>query len=576
MHYRYRERGAATLVTAVILLIAMSVITLAGARIAMNKQRISANSTHAERAFYNAEEGIENAIAYVKYNHADIASTEPDGWLHASSSPRWLNCASSDTSLPCGDGENNLYGADWLYYGPIPNLATPEGDYEHQVWALSDSVDDDAPTRPFMGCLNLGLTALLPSVTGALVNTVNGLLNTLGGLLGQPGLGLPSDLCLPLNFSSSGNNLPASKINPSLRLISESTNPNDALAGTAVAQQALSTASLFAWQPMAPLMVNGTVDLTGDVRVFGNARPPTVAPYDWSILQLNDVLGLNITNMLGLKVQNDVASLAPLLNLTVAEVLALDWNVTMPLSIWAESNTTLHKQTKKGLLDIGLSNARTCAPEYDGSADPVCLPLSQSITIPANSIFLLVPPTSVSLRLYLADVQDEHNLVSMIGGLLDSGSPVDFPDDLMEHVFGIPSADYAELQADATEIPNCNSLDSSSTGLYWVKGNCTLKGKIGSADSPPIVITNGNIDFADGMHFSGLLYMRGPSGTKINAPDLPAVRPTVLGAIVSESKIISNGDYNLVYDHQSLRASGYRAGEITRLPGGWTDQLTGP
>lgn len=574
MRFHAHQSGAVTLVMALVLLTAMSVLTLAGARIAINKQRITANTAHAQHAFYTAEAGIDNAIAYVRANHTRVASTDTYGWLHASSSPKWQPCSTSLTAVPCGDGTSNLYGSDWQYYGPVPNLAAAEGDYTYSVWALSDTLTDPPPTNADLGCLNLGLTALLPSVTGVLVGTVNGLLNTLFTLLGLPVMNLPSNLCLPLNFSGNEWEWEPSSMNPNLRLVSEATHPADVLGGRAQTQQELATSSLFAAPPMAPLMVDGTVDLTGDIRVFGNPRPPTTPPYDWSVLNLNDVLGLNVTSLLDTHLNSGhAATLAPLLNLTTAEVLALDWNVTFPLSIWSHANTKLHAA---GVGAGILSSARTCTPPYDGTTDPACLTLSQQVDIPAGSIALFTPLVNINLKLFLPDIQDEHNLVSVVSGLLDTSSPVDFPDDVMAHIFGVAATDYADLQADSVQLSNCSSLNSASTGMYWITGGCTISGTVGSASSAPIVFVNGHLTLADGAHFSGLLFLRGPSATKIIGPSSPAVRPTVLGAIVSEDKIIGTGNFNLVYDWDRIRTAGYSAGEFTRQPGGWSDSLTGP
>lgn len=57
------ERGAATLVTAIILLVAITLMTFASARVSVMEQKMSANDYRAKQAFEAAQAGIEHAIA---------------------------------------------------------------------------------------------------------------------------------------------------------------------------------------------------------------------------------------------------------------------------------------------------------------------------------------------------------------------------------------------------------------------------------------------------------------------------------------------------------------------------------
>ncbi|MGH8530669.1 MAG: pilus assembly PilX family protein [Nevskiales bacterium] len=563
----YRQQGAVSLVVAIILVIALAMIALASTRNALVEHRMSGNTAHAQSAFAVGEAGTHNALAYLVANQSVAAADTGQGWLKPSSNPRWLDCAAGVTAPPCGNGSQNLHGVGWKYFGPVPNLITLPGDYGFSSWYVSDSIGKPAVNTPFLGCLNLGLTALLPGVTGALIGTVNTLLNLIA-----PGLGLPVNLCLPINFQNAPLPPPPNRDNPSVHVVTEASTAADPQGGNARVQLATQTASVFAHLPVAALMVDGTANLAGDIRIWGNPRPPTVPPNDFSVLTLNDILGLNVTNLLGLHMAGgQAASLAPLLNLTVTEVLALDLNVTFPLSIWSRSTTTL---TSSAVGINILKGARTCAPQFGGAANSPCLPLSQSISIPASSILLLVPPLSINLPLKLPDVQDPTNLVSTIGSLLDTDSPPAFPADLFNYTFGLPSSKANELKARAQQVNNCDSLNNDSVGLFWVNGNCQLNGNIGTLDRPAVIIAEGNLNIVPNTDFYGVVYLRGNGVKSIIGPS-NTNRPILRGAVLSEGPVAATGNINLVHDYDVIRRAGYKAGRFVPMAGGWFDEWSG-
>ena len=559
-----RQRGVAMLSITLVLLMAMTIMTAIGARVAVNNQRIATNSAHTDSAFQAADAGVDNALAYINHNRAYVASTDTDGWFHASSSPIWTVCDGSFIAPPCGDDTVNLYGSDWLAYGPVPNLQAVSADYSTAVYFLSDNINDAPTNDVYLGCLSLALTSVISPLTVPAINLVNAALNPLG-------LGLPTNLCLPLNFNGANAPPAPSSANPTVRAVSASSNAVDVRGGSAEVQQDLQTASLFAWDPMAPLMVNGTANLSGDIRIWGNPRPSSRPPYDWSLLNLNDVAGLNVTSLLGTYLGTvgaplHAATLAPLLNLTVAEVLALDINVTFPLSIWSRNNTTLAAgPTSLFNLTGALQGARTCLPQFDNVANSTCLLSSVSADLPLLA----------ALPLKLPDVQDEHNLVSTVTGLLDTSDPVDFPTDLFEHVFGVPLADANLIQGDATPLADCGDLHNKPGGLYWVSGDCAISGTVGSVTDPLIVIAAGNLTMTGSTEFWGVMYLNGPSARTVTGSSSGS-RPTIHGSLLVGGHLSASSKFNVVYDRDAIRRAGYVAGNFTRLPGGWTDEVTGP
>lgn len=563
----HRQQGVAVLSTTLFILLAMAVMTALSARVAVINQRIAANTAYSDSAFQVAEGGLDNALAYLNHNRAYVASTATNGWFNASSSPKWAACSTSDISPPCGDGNANLYGSDWEAYGPVPNLLVPGSTHSNNVYLLSDNINDPPQNSVWLSCLNLALTSVAPAGMLGLISTMNTLLDLL-----SPGLGLPANMCLPLNFTGADAPPPPSSANPTLRVVSDSSHSTDVRGGQASLQQDLQTTSRFVWDPMAPLMVNGTPHLNDDIRIWGNERPPTRAPYDWSILNLNDIAGLNVTNLIDLELNGGLAaSLAPLLNLTVAEVLALDWNATFPLSIWSDETT----QLKSGSIPDVLEGGRTCTPRFDNVANSTCLPLSYMVELLAGSVAPGVPATDTGITLKFPDIQDEHNLVSVAAGLLDTSPLIDFPDDLLDHIFGIPITESDTLKDDAVVLSDCSSLQTQPGGMYWVSVDCNISGVVGSSTDPVVLIAEGKVTISAGSEFWGLVFMLGTSARHLDG-DFGTPRPTIFGAVVANNTTHLKKDMNIVYDRDVIRRSGYHAGEIVRLPGGWNDALTGP
>lgn len=547
-----RQQGVATLAITLVVLVAMTLMTSIGARVAVNSQRMAANAVHTDSAFQIADAGLDNAVAYLNYNRKHVASTETDGWLHASSSPKWTACSGADVSLPCGDGSSNLYGSDWLAYSPVPNLQTVDADFTGSVHLLSENIDDAPVDQPWLTCLDLLRTAVVP------VNKLTKL-NTIQVALGLLGLAMPANICFPLHFTGADAPPAPSSANPTVRAVSTGSNAVDARGGSAEVQQDLQTVSRFAWDPMAPLMVHGTPHLAGNIKVWGNPRPPSRPPYDWSILDLNDIAGLNVTSLLGTHVSANAAVLAPLLNKTVPEVLALDWNVTFPLAIWSDESVSFSdSQVGPDFHDGG----RTCTPQFDNVASSTCLTMS----------FQSVGP---GMLMKMPDVQDEHNMLSTAAGLLDTSPLVDFPDDLFEHVFGVPQTQSADIKLDATVLNNCSNLDTKPGGLYWVVNNCNISGIVGSATEPMVLIAEEDVSMSGSSEFWGVLFMLGDSHRNIDG-STSGLRPTIFGSLLATDTIHIDLNMNIVYDNDVVRRAGYRAGYFARLPGGWTDELSGP
>lgn len=151
-----------------------------------------------------------------------------------------------------------------------------------------------------------------------------------------------------------------------------------------------------------------------------------------------------------------------------------------------------------------------------------------------------------------------------------------FPDDVFQYTFGVPEADWQSIRSQAQLITDCSTLSSSSSGLYWVDGNCSIPSGtvVGSLAAPVIlVIANGNFQMnANGQFFGVLFAFAHDSGTidvKLNGG------PTLYGSMISNRNIdTGTGNYTARYDKAVLDNLVSGANAATRMalvPGSWQD-----
>ena len=162
-------------------------------------------------------------------------------------------------------------------------------------------------------------------------------------------------------------------------------------------------------------------------------------------------------------------------------------------------------------------------------------------------------------------------------------SDPNFPSDLLRYVFGVPSDSGHVAQSMQTlesravaVLTSCNSLNSSSTGLYIIDGNCNPAGTIGSQAAPVVLlIRNGNITMNGNIVIYGLVFSYDSApGSAPNYDFKMTGGATVYGAVGSTHQVgNSNGTYNAVYDAAALSNIQNTApfNTLVRVPGSWRD-----
>ncbi len=145
-----------------------------------------------------------------------------------------------------------------------------------------------------------------------------------------------------------------------------------------------------------------------------------------------------------------------------------------------------------------------------------------------------------------------------------------FPPDLFQHIFGVPNNDAGLIQAKSTVLPNCTSLIGTSSGLFWITGNCSIGDNIGSATAPAIIVVDGGDVTMNGNNdFYGLIYLRsGLVGGTVNLVG----NPVLYGGLAAQiaPTFTGGGSYTSRYmDFSTI--PGNNTGGFAKVPGGWLD-----
>lgn len=160
----------------------------------------------------------------------------------------------------------------------------------------------------------------------------------------------------------------------------------------------------------------------------------------------------------------------------------------------------------------------------------------------------------------------------------------DFPDDVFQYVFGVPSDAYGIVKAQAnTTVTDCSNLAGLS-GTVWVTGDCTIPSNsvVGSASAPlQLVVESGVFTMNANSEFYGLLFAFGPPPSPYNAGAIKANGGAKFyGSMISNDTtdmgLQINGTFDMVYSKNVMdiitNGVGYKT--MARIPGSWSDFLT--
>ncbi len=151
-----------------------------------------------------------------------------------------------------------------------------------------------------------------------------------------------------------------------------------------------------------------------------------------------------------------------------------------------------------------------------------------------------------------------------------------FPENLLEYVFGVSTIDALVNRLNSLHrsvLPDCSTLDTSSTGLFIVHGNCQPTSDLGSPSNPIVlVVWDGNLSITGNMNIYGIVFMY---SSGVSSPKVQLVGgATVYGALIATDNIDNSaGSYSAVYDADILSRieAGSQFSYIARISGSWRD-----
>lgn len=570
-HSVTQQRGAATLIVAIVLLLALTLATFSAARIGISEQRSVANEIRAKQAFWVAQGGVEQGIAFLNANKALIGSASvltaatpvsppiEQGWVAVpptAPAMRWSACRGAAAGrLPCAY-DAIRHGNRWMFYNNQNRFAANNffqqlaingnpSDYlfDLDFLAWSDEVREGfgqfprinsriivtaTVTTPIAG------TDRLRTLSAANAVIVSQIVSGYDTLVGQPGVTSP----------------PVSGV---------------------------SIVTSFPPYIDAPLMVAGTAVLNAGVSIWGNPVLPT-PPAPTPPIYHNPVFDGALNP--------DVLGGIPAIARTLPGVpVAIPPN-SRSLSIWSRDSTTLGAGT----------GAETCVPLtplrnnlIPGYPAPSNFPNPRLSGSGANAncrggagavagIFALPPVDDIVQCVpYPPTVSDDALCTPIPAGFAATATaPPFFPPDLFYYVFGIGNGAFQRVRSDATELAGCGTLASRPSGFYWVDGDCSIPANAnigGNANNPTapitLVVNGGNFTLGAGVNFWGTVYLRNST----LALPIAGLRPVLHGALIVDQNLIVNaGQLDLVYDPRTFMTSSARGGGFAKVLGGWADR----
>jgi len=227
-------------------------------------------------------------------------------------------------------------------------------------------------------------------------------------------------------------------------------------------------------------------------------------------------------------------------------------------------------------------------PNSGGQGVPVAIWSKTSIDVPSGTA------ATCQLGEYLLGGNNCSG-ASVISSSAGKGADIvdndpNFPSDVFEYLFGVPTLSYGTVKAQSQSVANCSNL-TGLTGTVWVTGDCTIPSGtvVGTADAPlQLIVESGDFTMNANSTFYGLLFAFGPpalpyvAGTPYNAGDIKANGGAKFyGSMVSNDTVSMgmqiNGTFDMIYLKDVMdkisNPSNTQFKTMARIPGSWADFL---
>ena len=181
------------------------------------------------------------------------------------------------------------------------------------------------------------------------------------------------------------------------------------------------------------------------------------------------------------------------------------------------------------------------------------------------------PPSTTCSCAESESISYTHGSSDILG--IDLVADDEFPCDLFQYYFGVPSADYEVVKGYAKIIDNCDGLGPDSFGIYWATGpECFINAntQVGSLGAPVILISAATLTrFNGGANIYGLVFI---TDVEDPAAELQSNGTnTVYGTVIVDATLGSYlGTFQVVWNENTTRKAG-NGGGLGSVIGGWSD-----
>lgn len=535
--------GVATLPISLILLVLLTLITVYAARVGIVETRTSANKQRAEQAFSVSEALVEQGMQFLNTNRSLILSTATGGWMNTGSTRHWETCPASNSQLPCSSASDRT---SWLVVQNLPTLA------------LNNCTDIDSDD------------------TGAVDNIPNGKCDSDSTTFSNAN-GATLYLHVMTRCKDSNNDGTCDSSTPNDYPVISVVGGGNSADGTALAQiaQAVHFYDAFpgAANAFAPLVASGSVVGSGNFSIVGN---PDTGANDSNSIGSNKLAVWSGSNV----VVGSASGTCKEGNLSLTGYLS-------GASTANVAGATVHDSVQD-YYDYYASNPNGSHPQVDiikgYYSNGEALYLCKSCTCPTTY-------TSTNGAVTTSDTATvEDDILDIEATAVGRWANTIFPDDVFLLFTTYPESAYltfksiiAGMQDKVRVLNNCDALDTTSSGWYWIEGNCIRGASQGDIGSPinrgsTKIIVNGNLEVKSNVYIWGsILVFSPPSGS----PATYAARtiklsgtPTFYGSLLSNTDVdFSGGTYKSRYvpDPTGVTVPTDTKWGFAKLPGSWRD-----
>ena len=586
-----RQRGVATLLVAIIILVILTVVVLFSANVGLFEQKAATNENRGRVVEQAAELAVNMSGEFLKAHRGSMIRKTTGGWLapDVASGRRWKRCslaAGFPTIANLADGSIHPCMAE---RDAATSTSYPNGGRRAELWFYSTDGSDGigsgntATEMPYRSLLastsaaNLDVAGVGSSEQFAVTTKVRALLCRLDTTV------TPS-LCRA--NPTAGNRV-------AVTLIADANLPNEN--ASASVKETWATYSSTGAAAAVPFIGAGIFDGNGNITIVtapnagGYGLPGSIwTPHD---AQVESTSGGGTFSLTSCYIGDFMSGSLGEHDIVEAKAICPDNGSSPPChcpsskddkTVWLSGHPTGGDRREN--IDVLDRDGNACV------AGNPCPPDIQFF--PGGGPGIASNPASTVVPLDVVGVLNDDSLFEWIFGV----DYVVADRDALGITLGTNSTtcskggncfDYAMLNdvgldASTHKLNNCNSLNAASSGLYYITGNCNIAGTIGSATAPVILVITGTGDLGPNGILYGMLFIHRDNidaeKNDGNNFTLSMNGGTIFGSVVVEGDIKVAGNPVVIYDDTSVNNDSFTfpvSATFARVPGSWLDSSSG-